>query len=184
MEDCLATLLLLWLCCGMVSGPCHLGRPQVSRTSGDLRSPVVASVVAWSPDHATWADRRSPVLQETSGQREWHGQETVPQQRSTRVAPVVAWSPDHATWADRRSPVLQETSGQREWHGQETVPQQSHNRGGSGTVRRPCHNRGAWWASCVGPPYNLLTPSGTVANQGWKHNFMSTSAPVAQRRSL
>src|SRR5579883_487553 len=113
MEDCLATLLLLWLCCGMVSGPCHLGRPQVSRTSGDLRSPVVASVVAWSPDHATWADRRSPVLQETSGQREWHGQETVPQQSGTVRRPchnrattevAVARSGDRATTGGRGGP--------------------------------------------------------------------------------
>jgi hypothetical protein len=42
--------------------------------------------------------------QETFGQREWHGQETVPQR---------VWS---YRWA-------QETFGQREWHGQETVPQ-------------------------------------------------------------
>src|SRR5438477_319493 len=48
-------------CCGVVSGPRHRARPQVS-----------TSVVAWSPDHATGPDRRSPRLL-------WRGLRTTPQ---------------------------------------------------------------------------------------------------------
>jgi DNA-directed RNA polymerase subunit M/transcription elongation factor TFIIS len=55
-------------------------------------------VVAWSPDHATGADRQvSPKLpalvglSETFGRGGWHGQETVPQQRSAEsLANVLA----------------------------------------------------------------------------------------------
>ena len=42
-------------------------------------SPSLGSVMARSPDRAMGFDRRSPALQETCGQPEWHGRETVPQ---------------------------------------------------------------------------------------------------------
>ncbi len=45
----------------------------------------LGSVVAESPDPATWADRRSPYPdRETLGSRAWHGQETGHSRRLLR----------------------------------------------------------------------------------------------------
>src|SRR4051794_34049599 len=92
-------------------------------------------VVAWSPDQATAAGRRSPLgwsanAEETFGRGRWHGPETVPQQRAA------LW-PGPLLWPGLPTRPLPPTEGLLRV-GAPTQRRPSVEAGG--TVRRPCHN--------------------------------------------